>query len=261
MRHSQTSVRNPAIKDWTSRYRKRTNLQFFSDACASLQSQGQGTRGLLTVGLIGSRDLPGYTLRTAQAMLRWDLRPSYWSHVFIVAEPVTSRTAWRSLPILEVPLHPRNGRFPRPECNGINEGTLGLYEHADVDANVGLVAVTMSDPEARLLLERARDWNLDRVRYNFWDMLGAWQGYLWAQGARRNPLREGMPIASSSYIEFIFEGLGLGVTPGTSERNSAPEHLWNAACWWHKAFKDQDRRVTGMYVVRDPGCAMLRSEE
>ena len=93
MRHSQTSTRNPAIKDWTSKYGKRTNLQFFNDAFAVLQKQDIGNRGLMTVGLIGSRDLPGHSLRTAQSMLRWDLRPSFWSHVFVVAEPVTSRTS------------------------------------------------------------------------------------------------------------------------------------------------------------------------
>jgi hypothetical protein len=261
MRHSQSSTRNPAIKDWTNKYAKRTNLQFFSEAFASLEKQGIGNQGLMTVGLIGSRDVPGHTLRTAQAMLRWDLRPSYWSHVFVVAAPVTTRTSMRSLPILEVPLHPRNGVFPKPECNGINEGTLGQYENKDIDANVGLVAVSMSEEEVRKLKRRAVNWNQDRVRYNFWDMLGAWQSYLWSQGAKRNPLREGMPIAASSYIEYVFEGLGLGVTPGASEHNSAPEHLWNAACWWHKAFKEDNRKIVGMFVARDPGCAMLRPNQ
>ncbi len=257
MRHSQSSTRNPAIKDWTGKYGKRTNLQFFGDAFAALEKQGIGNRGLMSVGLIGSRDVPGHSLRTAQAMLRWDLRPSYWSHVFVVAGTVTSRTALGSLPILEIPLHPRNGIFPKPECNGVNEGTLGLYDNKDLDANVGLVAVSMSDQDAKQLKKRAMNWNLDRVRYNFWDMLGAWQSYLWSQGAKRNPLREGMPIAASSYIEFIYEGLGLGVTPGSSERNSAPEHLWNAACWWHKAFKEEDRKIAGMFVARDRGGSMM----
>jgi hypothetical protein len=77
MRNSEASTRNPDIKDWTSKYHKRTNLQFFNDAFAALRKQDIGNRGLMTVGLVGSRDLPGHTLRMAQAMLRWDLRPSY----------------------------------------------------------------------------------------------------------------------------------------------------------------------------------------
>jgi hypothetical protein len=261
MRDSQTSTKNPDIKDWTNKYQKRTNLQFFNDAFASLRKQDLGNRGLMTVGLIGSRDLPGHSLRMAQSILRWDLRPSYWSHVFVVAESVTSRTSLSKLKILEIPLFPRNGKFPKPEKNGVNEGTFGQYEDKAVDANVGLVAITMSDSEVQKLFKRAKSWNADRVRYNFWDMLGAWQSYLWSQGAKTNPLREGIPIPASSYIEFIFDRLGMGVTPGASSRNSAPEHLWNAACWWHKAFKEDNRKIAGMFVARDPGCAMLRPNE
>ena len=213
------------------------------------------------MGLVGSRDLPGHGLRSAQAMLRWDLRPSYWSHAFVVADTVTTRTSLRTLPIWEVPLHPRNGQFPRPEQNGVNEGVLGHYEHKTFGANAALVAVTMTDEEAKKLRKRAQNWNVDRVRYNFWNMLGVWQGYLWLPSVKHNPLQEGVPIPASSYIEFIFEGLGLGVTPGASSHNSAPEHLWNAASWWHKAFKDQDRKIAGMFVARDPGCAMIRTDE
>ena len=206
MRDSQASTKNPDIKDWTSKYQKRTNLQFFNDAFAGLRKQDIGNRGLMTVGLIGSRDLPGHSLRMAQSILRWDLRPSYWSHVFVVAEPVTSRASLSKLKILEIPLFSRNGQFPKPENNGVNEGTLGQYEDKAVDANVGLVAISMSDPEVQKIFKRAHAWNADRVRYNFWDMLGAWQSYLWSQGTKTNPLREGVPIAASS-VEVILFGI------------------------------------------------------
>lgn len=53
----------------------------------------------------------------------------------------------------------------------------------------------------------------------------------------------------------------MGVMPGASSRNSAPEHLWNAARWWHKAFKEDNGKISGMYVAQDPGCAMLRTNE
>ena len=113
MRNSETSTKNHDVKEWTVKYHKRTNLQFYNDAFAALRKQDIGNRGLMTVGLIGSRDLPGHTLRMAQSILRWDLRPSYWSHVFVVAEPVTTRTSLSNLKILEIPLFPRNGQFPQ----------------------------------------------------------------------------------------------------------------------------------------------------
>ena len=41
--------------------------------------------GYMAIGLVGSGDLPGVTLRRAQSVLRWDLRPSLWSHAFVLA--------------------------------------------------------------------------------------------------------------------------------------------------------------------------------
>jgi len=56
-------------------------------------------------------------------------------------------------------------------------------------------------------------------------MLGVWQGYLWLPSVKHNPMQEGVPIQASSYIEFNFEGLGLGVTPGASSHNSAHRNI------------------------------------
>ncbi|MDR4483231.1 MAG: hypothetical protein R3B95_08410 [Nitrospirales bacterium] len=71
---------------------------------------------------------------------------------------------------------------------------------------MGLVAVSMSDEDAKKLKKRAMNWNQDRVRYNFWEMLGVWQSYLLVTRAKRNPLREGTPIAASSYINSSLKG-------------------------------------------------------
>lgn len=261
MRFSKSTKKNPDVRDWTDRYGKKRNGQFFADALASWKKQKIGNGGLMAIGLIGQRDLPGHTLRTAQSLLRWDLRPSLWSHAFVIAGQLNGRTNVLDLPLLEVALHPRTGEFPRPERNGVGEGTLRLYDNPKVDANVALLAVTMSETEAKGLAKRARTYNLDRVRYNLWDMLGVWQGHLWSHGMRPNPLRDGVPIAASSYVEFIYEGIDLDLTPAASSRNSAPEHLWNAALWWHEAFKEQNRSIAGACVLRDKGCSLLGADE
>jgi len=99
------------------------------------------------------------------------------------------------------------------------------------------------------------------VRYNLWDTLGVWQAFLWSFGQRPNPLREGFPIASSSFIEYCFEAISVDLTPAASERNSAPEHIWNAAKWWHNAYSAQGREITGYYVLRDEGCSLQNAGE
>ena len=258
IRYSRSKTKNENIEDWSKKYASANNLRFFQDAIKALDKKNVGNGGLMMVGLLGQRDLPGHALRTAQSVLRWDLRPSLWSHAFLIAKKVSPRSkTLKAMPIYEVTLHSRSGEFPRPERNGVATGRLDQYDDIKVDANVALLAVQMTDKEAKQVKDRAENANVDRIRYNLWQTLGIWQGYLWSYGGRPNPLREGVPIFSASYVEMAFEAIGLDLTPGASEQNSAPEHLWNAALWWHEAFADQERLIHGCYVLRDKGCSLL----
>lgn len=263
MRHSRVTERNPKIIDWSADYQNKTNLQFFTDALRKLKRDGVSNDGLMLIGLLGQRDLPGHTLRMAQSVLRWDLRPSLWSHAFLLAYRVRTRRSSdvQRAPILEVTLHPRSGEFPKPENNGVVQGRLGFYENPKVDANAALLAIQMSPEEAEAVQQHAWNFNIDRLRYNLWETLGIWQGYLWSQGTRPNPLQEGVPIFSSAYVEMAFEAINLDLTPGASERNSAPEHIWNAAVWWHRNYQEFGHPISGYYVLRDRGGSMLSTDE
>ena len=262
MRHSRSTTKNPNLEDWSASYLTSGNLEFFGAALAALAKKDLGNGGLMVIGLLGQRDLPGYTLRTAQSVLRWDARPGLWSHVFLIADRVGPQPAdLGKAPVWEVTLHPRDGKFPKPENNGVGEVELRNYQDLKVDANAALLAVKMSDDDAGKVKQRASDHNADRIRYNLWESLGIWQGYLWSQGARPNPLREGVPIFSSSYVEMAFEAINLDLTPGASERNSAPEHIWNAAVWWHEAFAREGHPIGGYYVLRDKGGSLMSTDE
>jgi hypothetical protein len=111
------------------------------------------------------------------------------------------------------------------------------------------------------ITDRCEDPNLDRIRYNFWDALGIWQSYFWSFGLRGNPLRDGCPIPAAAFVEYCFEALALDITPGASERNSAPEHLWNTGKFWYDAYAEKDHVIAGQYVLRDIGCSVLSRDE
>jgi hypothetical protein len=264
IRHSGTEKRNRDVRNWSRRYAKRSNTEFFGDALAALRDTAPG-EGLMTIGLVGQRDIPGVALRRAQATLRWDLRPSLWSHAFLIASSVpgtTSPKAIERVPLREVTIHSRAGVFPDPADNAVTDGMLGFYADPGIDANVALVTVEMSDEELAGVARRATtDVNLDRLRYNLWETLGVWETYLWSGGAAPNPLNEGYPIFASAFIEYCFEAIPLDLAPGTSERNSAPEHLWNAAVWWYQAFKELEHRISGYCVVRDKYAKLLDPKE
>lgn len=259
MRYSGFTQSNPQVEDWTDLYATRDNMAFFADALRALAERRFG-EGLMFIGFLGQRDLPGVALRQAQSILRWDLRPSLWSHVFLLAEPAVPERA-ESAKILEVPIYSRQGRFPRPERNAVSESTLGVYGDSDLDANVALLAVSMKSEEAAAVAERAFSYNVDRLRYDLWAALGAWQMYIWSAGQASNPLREGFPVAASAYVEMAFEAINLDLTPGASERNSSPEHIWATAKWWNKPLAEAEgRALAGLYVLRDKGCSLLDSD-
>ncbi len=258
VRYSGSDTSNAQILDWSADYTALDNLTFFANALAALASRGTGNGGLMAIGLLGQRDLPGVTMRHAQSVLRWDLRPSLWSHAFLVARRVSADPgAFADTPLLEVPLVDRAGVFPRPERNGVSDGQLRLYRDGRVDANVALLAVGMSDEEAERVHDQAANPNRDRIRYNIWETLGVWQTYLWSSDTKPNPLREGFPVCASAFIEYAFEAIQLDLSPGASERNSAPEHLWNAAKWWHQTFEAFGHGISGYYAIRDRGCSVL----
>ncbi|MGH9276708.1 MAG: hypothetical protein ACRD12_01155, partial [Acidimicrobiales bacterium] len=186
----------------------------------------------------------------------WDLRPSLWSHCFLITEPRGDKPV-ADLAVSEVVLHSRTGAFPDPATNAVVSGRLGSYDDPTVHANAGLMALRLTDEQVAEVGDRATwDFNRDRARYNLWDTLGIWQSYFWASGSVVNPLNQGVPMFSSAFVEYCFEAIYLDLSPGASERNSAPEHLWNAAAWWHEDFATLGHDMAGCYVVRDRGCAV-----
>jgi len=111
IRNSGATERNPRIVDWSENVGHGDNMQFFADALGALAADSKENGGLMTIGLLGDGGCPGVTLRNAQAILRWDLHPSLWSHAFIVAaemEPTPGAAA--AAPIREISLYSRTGR-------------------------------------------------------------------------------------------------------------------------------------------------------
>ena len=261
MRNSGTRTRNPNVVDWSkdpdrSEKYKTSNVDFFADAMRALSDQGYGDGAYLTIGFVGQTDLAGVTLRRAQEILRWDMRPSLWSHVFVITSYLDSAEP-ADLTLSEVTLHSRSGAFPDPATNGVVVGKLGLYDNPKVDANVGIVAIQMAEEEPAKVAARAMgDVNLERLRYDLWETLGIWQSYFWSAGTAPNPFREGVPLFSAAFVEYCFESIFLDLSPGASERNSAPEHLWNSAVYWHEGFSTLNHEMAGYFLVRDPGCAV-----
>ncbi|MGH9278832.1 MAG: hypothetical protein ACRD12_12110, partial [Acidimicrobiales bacterium] len=111
IRNSGATRKNPALEQLPAEDFTSGNVAFFERALARLGEKDLGHDGRLTIGFVGQRDLPGVMLRRAQAILRWDLRPSLWSHCFLITEPRGDKPV-ADLAVSEVVLHSRTGAFP-----------------------------------------------------------------------------------------------------------------------------------------------------
>ena len=247
MRHSTVTERNPKAITRT----EPTNLGFFAAAARALGQTGHRSEG--AIGIVGGADLFSGMLRQAQALLRWDRRASYWSHAFLIAGPIAATpAAAANTPLLECTLHPRPPAVHAPERNGVTVGRLANYPET-MYPNAALLSFQLSRDEITAILARARDPNLDRLRFDLWDLLSLWREYVWALGARLNPLLEGHRLFNVAYCELAYEAVGIDLTPGASERNSSPEHLWNTALWWWKPYEDTGHPIQVHAVIRQAG--------
>ncbi len=245
MRDSLQTTAITSKKDWKKELQRSSNLAFFAAAKKHLP---RGYSFLGAIGLVGGNSWPACALQAAQSVLRWDRRPSYWSHCFLICREATKIEETR---LWECTLEPYALSDLLPEHNAVTSRTLDAYADPGSYPNVALVAFKLGDKEVKALIARAKKPNIDRLRFPLWDLAGRWIAYLWG-GAAVNPLTEGFRMPSAGYVEMAYEAAGIDLTPGSSERNSSPEHIWQTAKWWYKPFEDFGKPLYLQYCLREP---------
>jgi hypothetical protein len=144
-----------------------------------------------------------------------------------------------------------------PERNGVTAQTLDLYQDPAKFPNVGLISFRLTNQDRERLLDRAADPNIDRLRFNLWDLLRRWLSYAWVAGQDHNPLADGTRMPSAAYVEMAYESIGIDLTPGASERNSSPEHFWQTALWWWEPFQKLKKTLRIDFCTREKQAVIL----
>jgi hypothetical protein len=245
MRSSLVTERNPRLKDWSQDPAAQgDNVRLLTAVKSSLPKE---QRWVGAIGMVGGQSLAANILRRAQARLRWDLRPSYWSHCFLIVgdQPTLPDTV-----IWECTLEPANVEDLLPERNGVVAETIVRYRDQGSYPNVAVISFPLTDTETDQLLRRAQDPNLDRVRFNLWDLLGRWFPYAWGMESVANPLVEGVRMPAAAYVEMAYEAVGVDLVPGASARNGCPEYFWETALWWWKPFEALGKALRIDYCLR-----------
>jgi hypothetical protein len=205
--------------------------------------------------LLGGTSVAHFRLRVAQAQLRGDLLPSYWSVAGILLDGES---------FASVPLDTLEESSLVPTTNGVQVCGLADYDDTTRFPNIAVLRFTEDWGAVRKAVELVR---LQRSIIDLPSLMLAWLGYIWAAGQHGNPLLSGMGIPSAAFVETAYGIKGMEITPGLASGASCPEAIWQSAKWWHE-FYAQPRGVqnsehatattpTGFYAVRQPSAAAI----
>jgi hypothetical protein len=285
MRYLSGQSGDPAnLKDLSAEFFGSDNAAFLARVATDLKSLAKkagpaGTRfaadGVGTIGLIGEYGLIGYGIRRGQEILRVDHTPSNWSHAFLFSSPLSEdpkvNRSMKSSPWLwESTLEPATVFNRFTDRNGVGPRRFADYSRASFDffaphsvPNIGVIALALTDDERMKVLDRADDPDVDQLHYDIAGLLGAWYSYLTDQASHPNPLAAGRAVFCSAYVQLAYDAAGIDLAPGAHQRNTAPEHLWQAIKYLQKAFRVSDkggklvdRPLAGWFCVRDAACVV-----
>jgi hypothetical protein len=186
--------------------------------------------------LVGGRDWRSLAIRSAQAFMRMDQQPSFWSHAAVILERNLGKPE-ASLGT-EASFVPEDPDLHVPERNGVTPFHLKRY--CDLDAYPELAVIAFRQPTRKGQVEwspeagvsAALSPNRERVRFPLWDHLGAWGRFLHDPMGAPNPLSQNIPLPSASYCAYVFEAAGLHLTPNATAPQTCPELFWATALFW-----------------------------
>jgi hypothetical protein len=199
-----------------------------ADVTASGISNGSLYRSTARPGsvvLLGGTSVVHFRLRVAQAHLRYDLLPSFWS----VAGLVTSKELFLSVPI-GLPMHPDTV----PARNAIEECPISDFENAARFPNIAVISFANRSDVLAGFAGRLR---YQRAAIDLPQQLVQWLAFVWGVGATGNPLLQNIGMPSSGLIETAFGMAGIELTPGVASATSCPEAIWQSAIWWHDYYQ------------------------
>jgi hypothetical protein len=190
--------------------------------------------------LAGGADVRHVRVRLAQSVVRYDERPSAWSHVALLLD-VDPDEPLRSTGV-EVRFD--QTRETGPERHYVSFFSLADYADPERFPNLGLVTLrpkkrdktlvtnlsSARRKDGKTLVKRVATHALDpspaRATHSFGAWLSAWSAHLFDPSRVQNPLLANVPVPSAGFVDYVFAASGVNLTPAASTPAICPEHLW-----------------------------------
>jgi hypothetical protein len=231
---------------------RENNMAWGERAVTDMQSGG-GDNWTYIV-LLGGDDTTSFRVRLAQAHLRRDMLPSYWSHAMLAK--LTGDTVKGALAI-HIPLdQPGPPTYPR-RTNGVVETPIEKFANPNRYPNIALIALPVPQAEVLEKIERFKE---SRGTLDALEFVLRWLAFCWGAARPANTLLEGYGTPSSCMLEIACAAARFDLTPGLEARIACPEAIWAAALHWQEFYRERhDGRVplgrysaTHGYPIFDP---------
>lgn len=227
------------------------NIEWINKAIAEQHIDTSEQRSLLL--LVGGDSRISRRIRSAQARLRTDLMPSWWSHAALIAENRFEADTG----IYEISLEPPQGfGFVAPN-NGIQAALLDNYSDNRIsqDAtlnsfpNIALLSIPVALADTLDMLERLRK---QRLQIDLPALIVPWLSWAWGVTSIENPVLAATGLPGSVMLQVIFSRLSFDLTPGIESRLCCPEMIWQSALWWedyHQQASVDHQGISGAYFA------------
>jgi hypothetical protein len=200
------------------------------------------------VVLLGGSSVIDFRIRVAQARLRQDLLPSFWSMAGVLRGTMID-----TIPdVRELPDVPR--------LNALRPIRVSEIDDPARFPNIAVIRFT----EDRNAINRAvKRVSRERTLVDIPELIVAWLAYVWGVASQPNPLLEGKGLPSATLVRTAHAVAGIELMPGHSTGTSCPEAIWQAAKWWTSYYAQAEKApATGTAAVCCPkGFYALRQPE
>lgn len=218
--------------------------EFFAAIAAALPPEAR--RG--GVLLVGGADPRALAERRAQAALRFDHRPSLWSHAALLVR-WDGELDGRGV---EAALDPGDLAAQVPERNGVTAFALERYLDDARHPNLAFMALVRPDAPRDAVVAAALAPNRERRMYPLHAWIGQWQRHVHDPFGEPSPLLRGVPHPGAALCEYAYAAARLDLIPGADGPNACPELIWATMTRWSEHLGGEPTAIRTWVRIGDP---------
>ncbi len=171
------------------------------------------------VGLAGGKELVSRLIRRAQRFMRPDLKPSLWSHAFLVSEARSDGRLWVIESDLDIDPRHKTVRL------GVQENRIEKYHDSDQHAHLAILDFGLDAKQADAVIVEGLNLLAGHTVYSLRELVGT----LFAMTrpglrARENLMAREGALYCSAMVHHCFQAAGIRLLRA-HEKNTTPDDL------------------------------------